>query len=67
MKRSATMEKLLPLLYLKGISTGDFPDVLAPIFGEEAKNLSPGVISRLKDEWENEYQAWSKSDLSRKY
>ena len=67
MKRSATMEKLLPLLYLKGISTGDFPDVLAPIFGEEAKNLSPGVISRLKAEWENEYQAWSKSDLSRKH
>ena len=67
MKRSATIEKLLPLLYLKGISTGDFAEVLAPIFGEEAKNLSPGVISRLKAEWENEYAAWNKRDLSRKH
>jgi putative transposase len=67
MKRSASIEKLLPLLYLKGISTGDFQEVLAPIFGDEAKNLSPGVISRLKADWEDEYQAWNKRDLSRKH
>jgi transposase-like protein len=67
LKRSASIEQLLPLLYLKGISTGDFQQVLAPIFGEQAKNLSPGVISRLKADWENEYQAWSRSDLSRKH
>lgn len=67
MKRSASIEQLLPLLYLKGISTGDFQEVLAPIFGEQAKNLSPGVISRLKAEWENEYHTWAKSDLSRKH
>lgn len=67
MKRSVSMEQLLPLLYLKGISTGDFQEVLTPILGEQAKNLSPGVISRLKAEWETEYQTWSKSDLSRKH
>ena len=67
MKRSASVEKLLPLLYLKGISTGDFQEVLAPIFGDEAKNLSPGVISRLKSDWENEYHTWNKRDLSRKH
>lgn len=67
MKRSVTIEKLLPLLYLKGISTGDFQEVLAPIFGEQAKNLSPGVISRLKADWENEYHTWCKSDLSNKH
>jgi len=66
MKRSVSMEQLLPLLYLKGISTGDFQEVLTPILGEKAKNLSPGVISRLKAEWESEYKTWSKSDLSRK-
>ena len=67
MKRSASIEKLLPLLYLKGISTGDFQEVLAPIFGDEAKNLSPGVISRLKADWENEYHTWNARDLSRKH
>lgn len=67
MKRSVSMEQLLPLLYLKGISTGDFQEVLTPILGEQAKNLSPGVISRLKAEWETEYQTWSKSDLSGKH
>jgi putative transposase len=67
MKRSASIEKLLPLLYLKGISTGDFQEVLTPIFGEQAKNLSPGVISRLKADWEQEYDSWAKRDLSNKH
>lgn len=67
MKRSASVEKLLPLLYLKGISTGDFQEVLVPIFGDNAKNLSPNVICRLKAEWENQYKSWSNRDLSRKH
>lgn len=66
MKRSLSLEKLLPLLYLKGISTGEFQEALAPLLGEEAKNLSPGVISRLKAEWEDEYSHWAKRDLSKK-
>ncbi len=66
LRRSQSVEKLLPLLYLKGISTGDFAEVLTPLLGENAKNLSPGVISRLKSSWEEEYQQWHKRDLSKK-
>lgn len=53
-------------MYLRGISTGDFQSALAPLFGEQAKNLSPNVISRLKSAWEAEYQAWNERDLSNK-
>jgi putative transposase len=66
LRRSQNMEEFLPLLYLKGISTGDFSDVLTPLLGENAKNLSPGVISRLKASWEEEYHSWNKRDLSKK-
>lgn len=66
LRRSQNMEEFLPLLYLKGISTGDFSDVLTPLLGENAKNLSPGVISRLKAGWEEEYHGWNKRDLSKK-
>ena len=66
MKRSLSLEKLLPLLYLKGISTGDFQEALEPLLGKQAKNLSPGVISRLKADWEQEYHIWNKRDLSKK-
>lgn len=48
MRRTATLEKVLPLLYLKGLSEANFVEVLAPMLGDEARNLSPGVISRLK-------------------
>lgn len=65
LRRSTSMNEFLPLLYLKGISTNDFVDALTPLFGENAKNLSPGVISRLKAEWEDEYQIWCKRDLSK--
>ena len=66
LRRSKSIETLLPLLYLKGISTGDFKGALAPILGEEAKNLSPSVICRLKTVWEGEYEQWQKRDLSLK-
>lgn len=66
MRRTATLDEVLPLLYLKGISEADFTEVLSPIFGEQAKNLSPGVISRLKMKWEEEYAQWHKRDLSQK-
>jgi transposase-like protein len=64
LRRSKSIDELLPLLYLRGISTGDFKMTLAPILGENAKNVSPNVISRLKAAWEDEYQAWQKRDLS---
>ena len=66
LRRSTSMNEFLPLLYLKGISTNDFMNALTPLFGENAKNLSPGVISRLKADWEKEYHTWCKRDLSKK-
>lgn len=66
LKRSKRMEELLPLLYLKGISTGDFKEVLSALIGEDATKASPGVVSRLKTGWEDEYHDWRKQDLSLK-
>jgi transposase-like protein len=54
----------LPILYLRGISTGDFQDALAALLGKEAPNLSPAVISRLTAEWQSEYERWQTRDLS---
>jgi len=65
LRRSSSMNELLPLLYLKGLSTNDFIDALEPLVGSEAKNLSPGVISRLKADWENEYDVFCRRDLSK--
>ncbi len=66
LRRSHSMNDLLPLLYLKGLSTNDFSEALSPIFGVEAKNLSPGVICRLKTKWESEYQIWNKRSFDHK-
>ncbi|MFZ2314618.1 MAG: IS256 family transposase [Gammaproteobacteria bacterium] len=66
LRRSGNMNDLLPLLYLKGISSNDFADALKPLVGDEARNLSPGVIGRLKAVWEDEYQTWRQRDLSGK-
>lgn len=66
MRRTATIDVLLPLLYLKGISTNDFADSFEPILGNNPKNLSPNVISRLKAEWYEQYLKWQKRDLSKK-
>lgn len=67
LRRSKSMNELLPLLYLRGISTGNFQSALSPIFGDNAKNLSPNVISSLKSKWEQEYQSWQNRDLSLKH
>jgi len=66
MRRSATLDEVLPLLYLKGISEADFVEVLSPIFGDQAKNLSPSVISSLKSKWDTEYTQWCKRRLEGK-
>ncbi len=63
-KRTKSIETLLPWLYLKGISTGDFSEALAALLGKEAKGLSAGTISRLKQVWSQEYDDWRKRDLS---
>lgn len=65
LRRSTSMNEFLPLLYLKGISTNDFVEALTPLIGDSAMNLSPGVISRLKAEWEEEYHAFRQRDLSK--
>jgi len=63
-RRSRSLDALLPVLYLRGISTGDFQEALSALLGPEAPNLSPGVIARLAAEWENEYERWHRRDLS---
>ena len=66
LKRTESIEELLPVLYLKGISTGDFSEALRSILGTNAKGLSAGTISRLKEQWQEEHKSWSKRDLERK-
>lgn len=66
LRRSKSIEDLLPWLYLKGISTGDFGDALASLLGPDAPGLSSTTISRLKKSWETEYGDWNRRDLSEK-
>jgi transposase-like protein len=63
-RRTKSLDALLPALYLRGVSTGDFQEVLAALLGKDAPNLSPAVIARLKGEWEDEYRRWQGRDLS---
>ena len=63
-KSDRLLDALLPVLYLRGISMGDFQEVLAALLGKDAANLSPAVISRLTAEWQGEYERWQKRDLS---
>lgn len=64
LRRSQTIDELLPWLYLKGISTGDFREALQSLLGENAKGLSPNVIVGLKEKWSKEYEGWSRRDLT---
>jgi putative transposase len=64
MRRSKSIETLLPILYLKGISTGDFSEALAALLGKDASGLSAPTIGRLKDGWQDDHTAWAKRDLS---
>ena len=63
-RRSKSLDALLPVLYLRGLSMGDFQEALAAILGKDAPNLSPSVISRLTGEWQQEYDHWQRRDLS---
>jgi transposase-like protein len=66
MRRSKSIETLLPMLYLKGISTGDFSEALAALLGKDAAGLSASAVGRLKDGWQDDHAHWSKRDLSAK-
>ena len=65
-RRSKSLEVLIPVLYLRGISTGDFEEALAALLGKDAPNLSASTIARLKDGWSEEHRKWSARDLSAK-
>ena len=66
LKRSSSIEELLPWLYLRGISTGDYQEALGALLGDKAKGLSANTISRLKQHWGDEHREWSQRDLSQK-
>lgn len=63
-RKTPTVEAVLTSLYLAGISTNKFPDALHAVLGDEAKGLSPSVITRLTIKWQTEYDAWRKRDLT---
>ena len=65
-RRSKSLEVLIPILYLKGISTGSFEEALIALLGKDAGGLSASTIARLKDAWSEEHVRWSKRDLSAK-
>ena len=65
-RRSKSLEVLIPILYLKGVSTGDFQEALLALLGKDAGGLSASTIGRLKDAWSDEHARWSKRDLSAK-
>jgi putative transposase len=65
-RRSKSLEVLIPILYLKGVSTGDFEEALLALLGKDAGGLSASTIGRLKDAWSDEHARWSKRDLSAK-
>lgn len=63
-RRTRSLDALLPVLYLRGISTGDFQEALAALLGKDAPNLSPAVLARLKAGWQEEFDRWKRRDLS---
>ncbi len=66
LRRAKSVEELLPWLYLKGISTGDFGEALAALLGSDAPGLSATTIVRLKATWADDYERWTRRDLSAK-
>jgi transposase-like protein len=63
-RRSKSLDALIPILYLRGISSGDFQEALSALLGKDAPNLSPAVLGRLKAAWKEEFERWQQRDLS---
>jgi transposase-like protein len=63
LRKTKSLEELIPWLYLKGVSTGDFSDALAALLGKDAPGLSAATISRLKTVWQQDFEQWQKRDL----
>ena len=63
-RRTPSLDALLPVLYLRGVSMGDFQEALGTLLGKAAPNLSPSVIARLRDTWQADYACWQRRDLA---
>jgi putative transposase len=63
-RRTPSLDALLPVLYLRGVSMGDFQEALGALLGKDAPNLSPSVVARLRGEWEADHARWQRRDLS---
>lgn len=63
-RRTRSLDALLPILYLRGVSMGDFREALAALLGKELPNMSRSVVARLRNEWEADYTRWQRRDLS---
>jgi len=66
-RRTRSLDALLPILYLRGLSMGDFQEALAALLGKDAPNLSPAVVARLRDAWQAEYARWQRRDLAARH
>lgn len=66
LRKTKSIEELIPWLYLRGISTGDFSQALAALLGPEAPGLSASTVVRLKQVWQQDHEAWSKRSLADK-
>lgn len=67
LRKARSIEQMIPWLYLKGVSTGDFGEALAALLGPDCPGLSASTVTRLKQVWEDEYKQWSRGDLSDKH
>lgn len=66
LRRTKAIEELIPWLYLKGVSTGDFTEALSALLGKDAPGLSASTVTRLKSVWQEEYHEWRKTSLANK-
>jgi len=67
LRKTKSIEELIPWLYLKGLSTGDFSEALAAILGPQAKGLSAPTVTRLKTVWQQDYEVWGQRSLADKH
>src|SRR5690242_13431171 len=66
-RRTRSLDAVMPVLYLRGLSMGDFQEALAALLGKDAPNLSPAVVARLRDAWQAESARWQRRDLSARH
>jgi putative transposase len=66
-RRTRSLDAVLPILYLRGVSMGDFQEALAALLGGDAPNLSPSVIARRRGDWQADYVRWQRRDLSTRH